>query len=227
MRTGPFGGLPMGLIFTLLLCPPSALPVLQIQWDDSDVDMVGCDGCDFWVHSRCDRVAARVVAESGEQADYFCPPCRDRQERREKRAALASSSSGGRQMDVVSPRSPAAVPERRPVGRPPKRPVGPCALSPSHPLSPSPFPLPPRLFSFFLSFSLSVCLSVSLSLSLSLSLFISIYLSPPPLSLAPPPPLYLSLSLSLSLYLSSSTAVVLHLLSPPLSRPPRLPPSRR
>ena len=38
--------------------------------------MVGCDGCDFWIHDTCDRDAARALASPSEDEPYYCPACR-------------------------------------------------------------------------------------------------------------------------------------------------------
>ncbi len=49
--------------------------MLQV-WKPTDKNMVGCDGCDFWIHDVCDAEAARVLADGGEDEPYFCPACR-------------------------------------------------------------------------------------------------------------------------------------------------------
>ena len=50
-------------------------PVWQV-WKPTDKNMVGCDGCDFWIHDHCDAQAARVLASNAEDEQYFCPHCR-------------------------------------------------------------------------------------------------------------------------------------------------------
>ena len=45
-------------------------------WKPTDKNMVGCDGCDFWIHDHCDAQAARVLASNAEEEQYFCPHCR-------------------------------------------------------------------------------------------------------------------------------------------------------
>lgn len=96
-------------------------PVCEVQWGEDTLNMVGCDGCDFWVHMACDSAAASLAAAGGEEAEYFCPNCRARSGRREPErlpAGPAGRGHGGR------------TATGRPIGRPPKsrtstgRPVG-------------------------------------------------------------------------------------------------------
>lgn len=51
--------------------------VVRLQvWKPTDKNMVGCDGCDFWIHDTCDPEAARVLASAAEDENYYCPSCR-------------------------------------------------------------------------------------------------------------------------------------------------------
>lgn len=71
-------------------------------WTAADKDMVGCDTCDFWVHSSCDRMAAKVLA-SGEDMDYFCPQCRKAKNADNRLMALRQAEAA---VQAAQPRQP-------------------------------------------------------------------------------------------------------------------------
>lgn len=65
-------------------------PLLSLQvWKPTDKNMVGCDGCDFWIHHTCDTEAARVLASAAEDEQYFCPHCRQASAAQVARCAAA------------------------------------------------------------------------------------------------------------------------------------------
>jgi PHD-finger len=68
-------------------------PAWPQVWMQSDKDMVGCDGCDFWIHTACDEAAAIALRASaaGEEVPYYCPSCSAQQEGAAQLAALAAA----------------------------------------------------------------------------------------------------------------------------------------
>ena len=77
--------------------------VLQV-WLPSDKDMVGCDTCSFWVHTHCDRLAAKAMASGGD-IDYYCPHCRKLRNINARLSALQQAENAVRTAEPRPPRS--------------------------------------------------------------------------------------------------------------------------
>ena len=49
--------------------------ICHATWDDEDLEMLGCDSCDSWVHSACEGLTDKSFALVQKQ-EYHCPDCR-------------------------------------------------------------------------------------------------------------------------------------------------------
>ena len=65
------------------LCSPCAdkydkdeyCQICHATWGEEDLEMLGCDSCDLWVHSACEGLTDKGFAEVQEK-EYHCPDCR-------------------------------------------------------------------------------------------------------------------------------------------------------
>ncbi|KAK9830484.1 hypothetical protein WJX72_011976 [[Myrmecia] bisecta] len=73
-------------------------------WMPTTKNMVGCDGCDFWIHNHCDPLAAAALASNSDDP-YFCPTCRKRKDVRGKLAALREAEAALVKAQPRRPRS--------------------------------------------------------------------------------------------------------------------------
>ncbi|KAI8369779.1 chromatin remodelling complex Rsc7/Swp82 subunit-domain-containing protein [Choanephora cucurbitarum] len=62
-------------------CPVCLKTYAEEENDDEDNEMVACDTCDHWVHTRCDEILTpekyQLLCDE-EDAKYSCPMCEDR-----------------------------------------------------------------------------------------------------------------------------------------------------
>ena len=62
-------------------CPVCLKTYSEEENDDEDNEMVACDSCDHWVHTRCDEILTpekyQVLCDD-EDAKYSCPMCEER-----------------------------------------------------------------------------------------------------------------------------------------------------
>ncbi|KAI9273412.1 chromatin remodelling complex Rsc7/Swp82 subunit-domain-containing protein [Helicostylum pulchrum] len=65
-------------------CPVCLKTYNEEENDDDDNEMVACDACDHWVHTRCDEILTpekyQILCDD-EDAKYSCPMCEDRLKR--------------------------------------------------------------------------------------------------------------------------------------------------
>ncbi|KAI7895881.1 chromatin remodelling complex Rsc7/Swp82 subunit-domain-containing protein [Mucor mucedo] len=65
-------------------CPVCLKTYGEEENDDEDNEMVACDTCDHWIHTRCDEIltpAKYQVLCDDEDAKYSCPMCEERLKR--------------------------------------------------------------------------------------------------------------------------------------------------
>lgn len=62
-------------------CPVCLKTYSEEENDEEDNEMVACDTCDHWVHTRCDEILTpekyQILCDE-EEAKYSCPMCEDR-----------------------------------------------------------------------------------------------------------------------------------------------------
>ena len=71
----------------------------------TDKNMVGCDTCDFWVHTHCDPKAAEVLKANSENIKYHCPTCREKKSTKHRLAELRRAEDDVRKAQPRKPRS--------------------------------------------------------------------------------------------------------------------------
>lgn len=82
------------------------VPYLGLQvWMQTDKNMVGCDTCDFWVHTHCDPKAAEVLKANSQDIKYHCPTCREKKSTKHRLAELRKAEDDVRKAQPRKPRS--------------------------------------------------------------------------------------------------------------------------
>ena len=86
--------------------PPSSpfWPCVLQVWYQTDKNMVGCDTCDFWVHTHCDPLAAKAIKGNSDEP-YQCPSCREKTSSKSRLAALKKAEDEVRKAQPKKPRT--------------------------------------------------------------------------------------------------------------------------